>query len=277
MKKSLKTLAIGLAVVPCALAFAACGPATPPPDDFGLVDISGNYATESSYSEVVSVLEEKEYTTDYRSFRLVMDMDMSFNMGEMSAEVSRIRDVIVKLDSDDNINAKSTSTFKAEFAGVTDAENLDESQESYIKDNYLYSDLGDGWEQIYQTTIEEVAGQKLDIETMFADFDEDQKSQIEVYVDENDATGTYRVKMQFAAENLAVFMEGVTEQIMEYGYEVTEWGNATIYYIFENNQFVGAELEMGMTVDFLSVIEMDATIKIEFAKYDGEIDFPAGI
>ena len=206
-----------------------------------------------------------------------MDMDMSFNMGEMSAEVSRIRDVIVKLDSDDNINAKSTSTFKADFAGVTDAENLDESQESYIKDNYLYSDLGDGWEQIYQTTIEEVAGQKLDIETMFADFDEDQKSQIEVYVDENDATGTYRVKMQFAAENLAVFMEGVTEQIMEYGYEVTEWGNATIYYIFENNQFVGAELEMGMTVDFLSVIEMDATIKIEFAKYDGEIDFPAGI
>ncbi|MBO5394917.1 MAG: hypothetical protein J6A28_03325 [Clostridia bacterium] len=266
MKKSIKGLAIGLAVIPCALAMTACG------GDDRLVNTSGRYATESSYEEVATYLEDKELSTELASFQIRMKADFSINTEAYKFSMLTTGDMYMKV-SGEGETATIDMYSKATMSINQNGEKEELSEIAYINDNIEYTKVQDSWEQLPIDPADYISQYSLDFETLFASLGTEDLDSIEVKVDKYENSGTFKVKMTMDASLLGDLTNFIAGEAA--GYDMS-WDDLILYYIFENNQFVGAAIEIGAGItEGANSISLKATM--ELAPYAGEIEFPEEI
>ena len=144
MKKSIKMLALGLAIVPCALAMTACGN-----DDTGLVNSKASYkaAETTQYSSVINDLEEKgvNLETAFAGMRAVMKIDVEADFFGQEIEMSMKSDTKVKSEIKDgtissaDLIAAQTNTVTLEMG----KEKASLGANMYITGGREYCDLSD--------------------------------------------------------------------------------------------------------------------------------------
>lgn len=269
MKKSTKAFIVGLAAIPCALAMTACGGGE---DDPRLVDTTGSYRTQSSYSEVLNHMDAKNLSTDLASYRLLVDMSLSTQVGALNTGADIIQDSIIKIsDSSDGqkINAKTTTSFKMTQNNAT--QNI--SSESYIKDNTMWGKIGTEWVTLGFVPAGAYTSHVFDFENMFGDISATEQAGITVEVDRQDSKGIYKVKMTMDSDLISSFTEGLSSSLLTQYPTISDWGNSTAYYIFENNEFMGATLDINFSTSIAGTTS-EGTIKVDIAQYDGDIQFP---
>ena len=270
MKKSLKVLALGLAAVPCALMLTGCGD-----NDLHIVDTKGTYATSSSYAEVETYVEETPAaTTELDSYRMVIRLDISTKInGRSLISANTESDTYVTFDGD-VINMVSHMKGKASAMGFS--ENINES--TYIINNTLWqkSAYTGEWESAFLYDASAYLGQALSFDNMFADLDANDQDLIDVDVD-NSTEGTYKVRMTMAGSVLSGFVGGVDGSTLGEMSGLVTWDDAEIYFIFEDNKFVGSTMSVGVecsTETAQGTTEMTMDMEMEFAPYTGTLEFP---
>ena len=268
MKKSLKALAIGAAIIPCALAMTACG------EEPRLVDTSGHYNTTSSYSEVQTHLEEENLNTDLNSYQLVMKISGDVNLGAGSPTfgVSMKIDNIFQISDDlQTLNSATTMDMTVSAGGRSESQTI---LEEYIQNNTHYARVGGVGDWSYQDlptiSLPSYEGMTLDF-SQFESLTTLEQNSITVTIDNSDED-SYKVKMVLNPEILSAVTGEIEDYINQSNFVSGNghWGQATMYYIFENNEFVGAAMDTTITLS-------GATwkIQVDFAEYNGTIDFPS--
>ncbi|MBE7074248.1 MAG: hypothetical protein E7379_04085 [Clostridiales bacterium] len=275
MKKSLKTLAVGIAVIPCAFALTACGG-----NNHTLVDTTGSYSTTSSYASMQEYVANNEATTELNSYKMLINMDMSMSMMGMTVKTDSKTESIIKLSADGStLNMSLVSTNKASGAGIN--ENI--TTNLYIKDNYLTMNDGQGdWSHPYLLeNFDQYTGSNLSMDQVFESFSANDLAGLNVKVDENETTTKFKVTLDGSL--LESFMENsgaLSEGLDIFGESSFSYGDAIIYYVFENGAFVGATMDMEFNGSLSSeqgAMSFKCKIQFEFAQYEGDIVFPTDI
>lgn len=273
MKKSLKILAAGLAIIPCALALTACGGTS-----HELVDTTGSYREASSYDAVQEYVDETQTTTELDQYRMMMNMTMSGGGVKLTLNTnSYIQFDGTTLNNYTSIDMAMSMKYigKEEF-----------NTETCIKDNYLYSstDLG-GWTSPVQLDFSELEGYMgatLSLDEVFASLGEIDKEGLNVKVEQTEDATKFKIELDGSV--LEAFMSSAMPGDDEVAgiTNVLDFSQATanIYYVFENNEFSGAALDINLKMT-VSEGTASATIScrmtMEFAKFEGEIPFPTNL
>lgn len=311
MKKSLKMLALGLAVVPCALVMTACGDGKSELN----INTEGSYQTVevAEYQNVLSDLENRGLTIEniLGGARLTIDL---------GAEIG-IADQTMTLDvASDNylVNGSEAGQLDINKLGLVSENSLsivsgtgDESSGSanlYLKDGSFYFDLSGSEDllkdfkvdsmipayRLYQTIA---TGSADDVVTMpeFSitdilnipeiDFGKD------IIIETSEKGDDYKVKATVKGDFVQSLVEDVLSGMAsEAGMPTITFnsiGDIVIYVVYNADGFVGlnmsASVDMGLSIALGAnpsatlPITIKGDVEINMASYNGSLDFPSNL
>ena len=306
MKKSLKFMSLGLAVIPCALMLTACGGENP---EKNLIDITGDY-TEVESTEYSAVLDEVAQGFDLNEIAKGIQAVIKINaestisgMGKISLELKN--ESIAKGNSSEGVlNTGDIEVYTgmglkfnldSEVEGLEDEE-MSGSFKQYIKDGYQYFDyskIGDlgnmmGSDSSTPDKYKVSLNGELPSQIVIPEFD---LGEYLAYIPEGEwgetlivskcATATgYKIKVSAAKDTLNAYAAEIEEVNLVFSKDIE------LYMIYENEQFAGLYLDTAATVTvaipedsiyyqmFGSSLTANVSVSAEIAGFNGEIKYP---
>ncbi|MBO5021867.1 MAG: hypothetical protein J6C53_00090 [Clostridia bacterium] len=282
MKKSTKTLLVGLLVAPLAFTMVGCNGG-----EVSIVDTKGNYteATLSNYAGASEVLNNETISEDFNSYRMIMNIDMNMTvsmsgMGEYKGGMKISNDSTINLL--DGFDMKSVSKIK--YIGyLADMQKEMEMPVQQTFEQYYSNGQGYIWDdeynQWFEGDVQDADDQPVfDFSGLFEGTTELEQEGINVWIDSNEETGVTKIKMTMAAGVLEAFASENGEGFEE-GAEIT-WGTAEVYYVLTNGKLEGMKVSIPYSVSTNeSGVEVSADCKVtmQVAKTDAVVEFPEGM
>ena len=303
MKKSIKMMALGLAVVPCALMLTACG------GDKNIVDIKGDYKPletaqyDAAVEEIDAGFNLEEVSKGLRS---VITINAESNVGMLGkVDLSFKNESILKSNTVDNVlnvediegysNVSAKMTIKAQ--GQSASETM--SAKQYIVDGNQYVNLSGAESMLemaqltlpskfYQVLAKEgvhpVELPDYKISDLLAMVPEGTLSNETVSLSKSTEETGYKYKV--VVDDVAL-NQIVNEYLTETGVKVTFNNDVVFYALFENNQFMGAYLDAQATVEvvvpanyagmFGEKVSVDLDLNLQVVGYEGNINYPSDL
>lgn len=309
MKKSIKALALGLAVIPCALILTACGNS-----DKNLVDIgkdSDYVAVESSqYSAVIEEIDTgfdlKEVAKGLKS---TLTIEANTNLGALGKlDIKLDSEEILKGNPDngmlsaDAIEAYMKATAKVKMTaedqyGNEISQESNASAKQFIVNGTQYVDLSgskdfmDTFGAEYPTKYYQVlatdeaqpiAIPEISLGDLLAEIPEGEWGQY-VQLSKYESETGYKIKV---VANKDFLNEAVSTALVGYGFSVIFTSDAQMYMIYENNEFAGLYFDTDAKVIINihesnslyqilgSSVTINASINLQLIGFNGEIDYP---
>ena len=308
MKKSIKVLALGMAVLPCALMLTACG------GDKDIVNIEGDYQAvqTSSYSaitaDVDAGLDLNEVANGCKALITIDATSTIQGLGEI--ELGMRNEIIAKANQNDGqlhpadleLYQKSTMDVTVTNTLTNEKAKMSNTAKQYLVDGTQYIDFSgsqalldvykamnpekDMPTRVYQVLLSG-EGNPVDIpEVSLGDlltlipegqWGEDNDLQISKSVSE---TG-YKVKVVVKNSFVNSY---VGEMFAEQGLTINFTEDVEAYFVYENEEFAGfyldADAEVNVTMPeeyasiFGSTLTVDANINAQIIGYEGNISYP---
>lgn len=312
MKKSIKFMALAMAVMPCALVLTACGEKA----EKDIVSITGDYQVveTNSYQDAIDEIDagfDLESMTE--GVRAVLTINANANIANMGkVNLSLKQDSVAKMTavegevSTDDIQMSSKSTMKATIKAGKETAELKAGQNQYILNGRQYVDAS-GMEDIYammgetampskyyQPLVTDEYGQQsnedftlpqVKVSDLLAMIPEGSIEEGALALSKSVEENGFKYKVEINAEILT----GVLDQVLEgYGVTVTFTKDVVFYAIFANDTFSGAYLDAEATVVvdipqdsdfnmFGESVAINVAINAQIASYAGEISFPKNL
>ncbi len=297
MKKSIKTLALGLAVIPCALLLTACGGN----NNQGLVDVKGNYSNVQveEYSSVATKIDEN--LSNDSSFidgvRIVLDVKAKMPDSTMTVKMDNKVKNISKIGTEESSQVVASSNLK--MTTSAGKESYSQNLNSYVSNNNAYIDMSNfliagpqimptklyiplpvsGEDESDAITLPEINFTKL-LEDIPAELLGD-TFVIQTYENE----GEYKVKATIKGEFLYEFLAPKISDLNSetYQFELKNAKDLVVYVVFKDNNISGIRVETSFKIVYSMYMEsisfenipMDISAKLEATAFDGEITLPS--
>lgn len=303
MKKSIKLMALGLAVVPCALMLTACGGN----GDGNLVNIKGNYQEVASndYSAVVQDIDAgfdlKEIAKGLRS---VITIDASADLGAMGVvDLSLENESIAKIPSTEGVaeledfEAYSSLGFKMKMTMGEESTSMNASAKQYIVDGNQYIDLSKaedivamidpnmplkGYNSLITEEVEPLVIPEYNLSSLLEMVPEGTYWGDYVQISKSTSDTGFKYKVVATAEMLNTFVAGAFD-----GVAVNFTSDLEFYLVYENEEFAGLYLDTSADVtvtlpedsDYATMLGTQVVVKVNLnvqaTGFAGEIDYPA--
>lgn len=309
MKKSIKFMALGLAIIPCALMLTGCGEKDKREN---IVNISGDYQTVEGeeFDAVVAEMDNGFNIEEIsKGLRAVIYLDANANMGAMGKmSLNYEMDNIVKGNPSNgelnlnDIELYSKVTAKSKLTGSQMNMDLQGTVKQYMLDGNQYLDLtgardvidmmGAGQEFPSLKMSQKIAGidetslvipdytvsQLLDM-IPYGDWGE------YVKISKSETDTGYKIKVVFPKATLNELVDN--ENLEEVDFNFTS--DAEFYMIYENNEFSGLYLNANVNIILnataldmadmtgLSQIVIKTSLNAQVIGYEGEISFPSDL
>ena len=310
MKKSLKLMALGLAIIPSALVLTACGSS----ENKGVVDTSGDFTAveTSAYESVLTELDGRGFNLDNMlgGLQVSLDLDAKMDINGQSSTITITSDSYMKNNSQEgtlDINEIDVSSYvnmnmTSVSAGTTTT--LSAVLNQYITDGKQYVDLSQAQAitSIINSSVETPIPEKL-YQTLATGTESDvavipdyslltllevvpEGSWGEGIILEKYETETeYKVRATVKGEYIVNLIETQAPADFKEAFKINSMGDVVIYIVYSNNTFVGATLtasidaEVTMQVDEYTTmpIAISGSIEANILPFAGEIEYPTDL
>ncbi len=309
MKKSIKLLAAGLAVVPCALVLTACG-------SNDMVDTSGKFtAVETSeYENVLTDLDTRGFNLNnlLGGLQMSFTFDATMELSGQETSISVTSDNYLLNSSDEGtldinkIKASSTVNLDMEVVGQEDSK-IDATAYQYITNGNQYIDLSQAQRfadtvasmagatlpgyKFYQTLATGTADDIVDVPNYsllsLLDLVPQESWGTDIIIEKYENSSDYKVKTtvkgQYIQELVETYISEQGNDAQAVTVDFNSMEDVVIYIVYTNDVFAG--LNITASADLAINIPMDATtsmqlviagdLEINILGFDGEITFPA--
>lgn len=306
MKKSIKLLALGLAVVPCALVLTACGNS----DDGNLVDISGKYTPveTTSYNTIVEEIDEGfDLTEISKGLKAVLTVKATADLGASGKiTLNMTNEELLKgnpTDNQLNINDIEMYTKNSISMKMVSGENEIKqslSTKQYMKNGKAYMDLTGAEDFLalydqemptkyyidYASTAEADGSQTIAIpdykvSDLLAMIPEGNWGEY-VQISKSTSDNGFKFKIIASAETLNTIVNAYENEL----FDVTFTDDAEFYLIYNNGQFNGAYLDVNAKIDVYAAeggeaymyfgehLTVNVSVNAQVVGYNGQINFP---
>ncbi len=292
MKKSIKCLALGLAVVPCALVLTACGSKEPA----GKVDVKGNYTevSTSSYSETLSAC-----NTDISSFannmRILSEAEIDFSGLKISlkSDTKTKNLTYIGTEKGDEVQVVSKNTIKIPMGDQKSTYDVN----AYIDDAKAYIDASEIIKNPEQNSKYYIAldGIKSEYPLESIETTTDFSSILELFPDESTwgediliekyVNGkTTKLKITINGEYVkSALNASISENPDMSMLSIDNLDDITVYIVFNDNELEGfaANFSATLTVyaDKVETLQENVTISVKeslnVTKYTGNLSMPS--
>lgn len=310
MKKSLKLMALGLAIIPSALVLTACGGS----ENEGVVDTSGDFTAveTSAYESVLTELDGRGFNLDNMlgGLQLSLDLDAKMDINGQSSTITITSDSYMKNNSQEgtlDINEIDVSSYvnmnmTSVSAGTTAT--LSAVLNQYITDGKQYVDLSQAQAitSIINSSVETPIPEKL-----YQNLATGTESDVAVIPDyslltlleivpegswgegiilEKYETETeYKVRATVKGEYIVNLIETQAPADFKEAFKINSMDDVVIYIVYSNNTFVGATLtasidaKVTMQVDEYTTmpIAISGSIEANILPFAGEIEYPTDL
>ncbi len=304
MKKSIKMLALGLAVIPCALIMTACGDKD---DGNKKLDLTGNYSTVevSDYSSVIEELDEKGIDIKTIADGVKATISLNANSEELGFNLILNSESCLKnyslLDTTEADKIEAIS--KNSISLTMDNQTTSYSANAYLIENNLYADLSSmadiltlvGTQFGYQIPPKFQMSIPMtgECEPENAQIPQISYSQIFEYVpaelygtgfilEKAQSGNDYKIKVTLKGETLYEILSPIIDKASsktEFNVSLKEASDIVIYVVYNNSNLLGVSIDGGLKVDLQVSETQTATIslslKMEAMTFSGNINFPA--
>ena len=310
MKKSLKLMALGLAIIPSALVLTACGGS----ENEGVVDTSGDFTAveTSAYESVLTELDGRGFNLDNMlgGLQVSLGLDAKMDINGQSSTITITSDSYMKNNSQEgtlDINEIDVSSYvnmnmTSVSAGTTAT--LSAVLNQYITDGKQYVDLSQAQAitSIINSSVETPIPEKL-----YQNLATGTESDVAVIPDyslltlleivpegswgegiilEKYETETeYKVRATVKGEYIVNLIETQAPADFKEAFKINSMDDVVIYIVYSNNTFVGATLtasidaEVTMQVDEYTTmpIAISGSIEANILPFAGEIEYPTDL
>ena len=308
MKKSIKLMALGLAVVPCALMLTACGGGA----DNDIVDVKGDYEPiqESEYSAVIEQLDEG-FSLDQiaKGLKAVITVDASADFENGKFDLSYRAESTMKGNPDDgyldlnDLEAYSKVSANADIEMAGQKAELKASAKQYVVDGTQYIDIS-GAKDILQMVdpetqmptkfyvgmdledIEPIQIPEYNISTLLEMIPEGEWGEM-LTLSKTETENGFTIKIVATDDVLNETFDALKSE-MEFDVDVNFTKDFEVYVVYANNAFSGlyidSELQVTVNLDTQdnpyaqmigSSLTVDVALNAQIATYAGDIDFPS--
>ena len=310
MKKSLKLMALGLAIIPSALVLTACGGG----ENKGVVDTSGDFTAveTSAYESVLTELDGRGFNLDNMlgGLQVSLGLDAKMDINGQSSTITVTSDSYMKNNSQEgtlDINEIDVSSYvnmnMTSVSGGTTV-TLSAVLNQYITDGKQYVDLSQAQAitSIINSSVETPIPEKL-----YQNLATGTESDVAVIPDyslltllevvpegswgegiilEKYETETeYKVRATVKGEYIVNLIETQAPTDFKEAFKINSMGDVVIYIVYSNNTFVGATLtasidaEVTMQVDEYTTmpIAISGSIEANILPFAGEIEYPTDL
>lgn len=305
MKKSFKMLALGLAVVPCALMLTACG------GEQDLVNIKGDYVDlqTTEYNAVVESIDQSfDINEIANGVKARIKIDASANMGAFgNIELSMDSEEIIKANVQNNqllatnleaymkssVYMKATATYGEEEL----VEEVQGTAKQYLRNGVQYVDLSGAKNLLDMVDIETplksyqilstgdsepLTIPEISLTEFFALIPEGEIGESVVLSKSETETG-YKIKM---VADKVLLNEVVGGFLQETSFAVEFQSDAEMYMVFENEQFGGLYFDTDAILNVSipsehpmyqiigSTLSVNLSINAQLVGFSGDIQYP---
>lgn len=309
MKKSLKLMALGLAVVPCALVLTACGG-----DDGKLVNTDGNYAAieTTEYASVLTDLETRGLSLDniLGGARLTLDLDAEIDVLGTTMTASMTSDNYVRNTSEQGqVDVKKIdmiSENSLSLVAETDGEAMEYSASvnQYLNGGVQYVDLTGAEELLtafgmqnmitnYKFYQNLAKGDESDVAVLpsysitdLLDVVPEETWGTNVIIEKSEEGDDYKIRTTIKGDFLKTMIESALSQGSEQTTSVVTFnsiGDVVIYIVYNEAGLAG--INVTASIDMIANIPLDDTssmplaikadVELNMVGYNGEFDFPS--
>lgn len=257
MKKSLKILALGLAVLPSMLFLASCGKKE---EDRSIVNTSGKYTAveNSQIGEINEFLGDKIYENISGIKNRVL-ITMTYEDMKVTSEV---------IATYTNLDKLGTEEFGMSYIAY---QNNKKIGTMYVQNNMLYSSVDKTYTEFNVGSTSDdavISPTEIDLSNLFMDYTDTQltDAQIKVY----SKGDTYKINYINNDDTLDETLQNVLESMS--ATNVTS-NPTNMYLVFDQNEFVGMSSEVNLTCN-ISGYNYKVNAIVETVLFDGEIEYP---
>mgnify|MGYP005771580285 FL=1 len=310
MRKSLKLMALGLAIIPSALVLTACGGS----ENEGVVDTSGDFTAveTSAYESVLTELDGRGFNLDNMlgGLQVSLGLDAKMDINGQSSTITITSDSYMKNNSQEgtlDINEIDVSSYvnmnmTSVSAGTTAT--LSAVLNQYITDGKQYVDLSQA--QAITSIINSSVGTPIP-EKLYQNLATGTESDVAVIPDyslltlleivpegswgegiilEKYETETeYKVRATVKGEYIVNLIETQAPADFKEAFKINSMDDVVIYIVYSNNTFVGATLtasidaKVTMQVDEYTTmpIAISGSIEANILPFAGEIEYPTDL
>ena len=308
MKKSLKLMALGLAIIPSALVLTACGGG----DEKGLVDTSGSYSAveTSAYESVLTELDSLGFNLDNMlgGLQISLGLNASMNINGQNSTITVTSDNFIKNNSEEGaldaskIEASSFVNMNMTTASGGATATLSAILNQYITNGNQYVDLSQA--QALTSIISSVTGEALPSDKIYQNIiaegaenvvaipDYSLLNLLEVVPEGSWGSGIilekyetetdYKVKATVKGEYIVNLIESQTATD---GFTINSMGDVVLYIVYSNGVFAGSKLtasidaNIEVPVDEYTTmpIAISGSIEANILPFAGEIEYPTDL
>ena len=307
MKKSLKLMALGLAIIPSALVLTACGGG----DEKGLVDTSGSYSVveTSAYESVFTELDSLGFNLDNMlgGLQISLGLNASMNINGQNATITVTSNNFIKNNSEEGtldaskIEASSSVNMNMTTSGGATT-TLSAILNQYITNGNQYVDLSQA--QALTSIISSVTGEALPSDKIYQNIitegaenvvaipDYSLLNLLEVVPEGSWGSGIilekyetetdYKVKATVKGEYIVNLIESQTATD---GFTINSMGDVVLYIVYSNGVFAGANLtasidaNIAVPVDEYTTmpIAISGSVEANILPFAGAINYPTDL
>lgn len=311
MKKSLKLMALGLAIIPSALVLTACGGS----ENEGVVDTSGDFTAveTSAYESVLTELDGRGFNLDNMlgGLQVSLDLDAKMDINGQSSTITITSDSYMKNNSQEgtlDINEIDVSSYvnmnmTSVSAGTTAT--LSAVLNQYITDGKQYVDLSQA--QAITSIISSVTGEALPSDKIYQNIIAEGAENVVaipdyslltlleivpegswgegIILEKYETETEYKVRATVKGEYIVNLIETQAPADFKEAFKINSMDDVVIYIVYSNNTFVGATLtasidaKVTMQVDEYTTmpIAISGSIEANILPFAGEIEYPTDL
>lgn len=303
MKKSIKLIALGLSVIPCALMLTACGGN----GDDNLVNIKGDYQAVASneYNAVVQDIDAGFNLQELaKGLKSVITIDASADLGVMGVvDLSLENESLAKIPSSEGVaelkdlEAYTSLDFKMKMTMGDESTSMSASAKQYIVDGNQYIDLSKaedlvamvdpnmplkGYNTLLTEEVEPLVIPEYTLSSLLEMVPEGTYWGDYVQISKSTSDTGFKYKVVATAEMLNTFVAGAFE-----GVAVNFTSDLEFYLVYENEEFAGLYLDTSADVSitlpeespYAAMVGTQLLVKVKLnvqaTGFAGEIDYPS--
>ena len=307
MKKSLKLMALGLAIIPSALVLTACGGG----DEKGLVDTSGSYSVveTSAYESVFTELDSLGFNLDNMlgGLQISLGLNASMNINGQNATITVTSNNFIKNNSEEGtldaskIEASSSVNMNMTTSGGATT-TLSAILNQYITNGNQYVDLSQA--QALTSIISSVTGEALPSDKIYQNIITEGAENVvaipdysllnllevvpegswgsEIILEKYETETDYKVKATVKGEYIVNLIESQTATD---GFTINSMGDVVLYIVCSNGVFAGAKLtasidaNIEVPVDEYTTmpIAISGSVEANILPFAGAINYPTDL
>lgn len=311
MKKSLKLMALGLAIIPSALVLTACGGS----ENEGVVDTSGDFTAveTSAYESVLTELDGRGFNLDNMlgGLQVSLGLDAKMDINGQSSTITVTSDNFIKNNSEEGtldaskIEASSSVNMNMTTASGGATATLSAILNQYITNGNQYVDLSQA--QALTSIISSVTGEALPSDKIYRSIiaegaenvvaipDYSLLNLLEVVpegswgegiiLEKYETETEYKVRATVKGEYIVNLIETQAPADFKEAFKINSMDDVVIYIVYSNNTFVGATLtasidaKVTMQVDEYTTmpIAISGSIEANILPFAGEIEYPTDL